>query len=114
MVGRIAITAAVWLIGAIFLFFLDGQHFTHGLQVLGCAVLGALPWIPLVSRHQSKRRRFAAIVVLGLSVVVIVRVSLHLPAAYEVQRRFNERTTPNDALQSDDHLPRFAQSVARR
>jgi hypothetical protein len=104
MVARIAITVAVWVVGVLFLL-TDGQHFTHGLVIVGCGVFGCLPWVPLLPRRHSARRRIAAIVVLGLSAAVIVRVSLHLPAAYDAQRQFNEHAaTPGHALQSDGAL----------
>jgi hypothetical protein len=96
MVGRLGVTAAVWLVGSLFIFILDGQHFTHALEVLGCALLGAVPWVPVVLHREGGSRRFVAFAVLGLSALVIVRVSLHLPGAYEAQRKFNERrATPN-------------------
>ena len=114
MIGRTVITVAIWLVGLLFLF-TNGQHFTHGLVLVGCGVFGSLPWVPLVARRQDARRRIVAIVVVGLSAVVIFRVSVHLPAAYKAQRQFNEHAaTPNHALQSADHLPHFARSVARR
>ena len=86
MLGRTVITLAVWLVGFLFLV-TNGEHFTHGLVVLGCCVFGSLPWVPLVSRRQDARRRIAALVVVGLSAAVIVRVSSHLPAAYDAQHR---------------------------
>jgi len=95
MLRRTVITLAVWLVGFLFLL-TDGQHFTHGLVVLGCCVLGSLPWVPLVFRRQDARRRIAAIVVVGVSAAVIVRVSRHLPSAYDAQRQFNTHAaTPN-------------------
>ena len=115
MIGRLGISMAVWLFGLLFVPTWNGQVFTQNLQLLSCAVLGSLPWVSLVSRRQETRRRTAAIAVLGLSAAVIILLSLQLPTDYKAQRKFNERAaTPNHGLQSDDHLPRFARSGARR
>jgi len=86
---------AVWLVGLLFVPAWDGQVFTQSLELLGCAVLGSLPWVSLVSRRQEARRRAAAIAVLGLSAAVIVLVSLQLPTDCEAQRKFNERAVSN-------------------
>jgi hypothetical protein len=91
MYGRVAITVTAWLAGVLFFFMLNGQVFDHSLQLLGCAVVAALPWVSLVSGRQGRSRRSAAIALLGLSALVIVAVSVQLPAAREAQTRFNER-----------------------
>jgi hypothetical protein len=102
MCGRLALTIAVWLAGSLFFFVMDGQVFTHSLQLLGCAVLAALTWVPLLSRRQDRGRRIAGAAVVALSAVVIVGVSLQLPAAREQQRSFNARSAgPSAPLRPD-------------
>jgi len=92
MLQRIAITLAVWLAGLAFLT-TNGQHFTHGLAVLLSAVLGAAPWVSLLRRQHSARQRFAAVAIVAASAFVAIKVSLHLPRAYEEQQRTIARRT---------------------
>ena len=80
-------TVGVWLVGLAFLT-TNGRHFTHGIAVLLSAVLGALPWVSLLRRQHSARQRLAAVAVVAASAVIAVRVSLHLPHAYEEQQRY--------------------------
>jgi hypothetical protein len=91
MLGRLAISVVVWLAGLMFGTLLDGQSFTGSLRLIAAAVLGALPWVPLVSQPKGSRRRIAAITIVGMSVAVIVGLLLQLPTAYEHQRSFNAR-----------------------
>jgi hypothetical protein len=100
MLKRTAMTAAVWLVGFLFLL-TDGQHFTHGIVVLLSAIVGALPWVPLLRRRHTAGKRVAALAVVGGSAVIVVKVCLHLPAAYEAQRRFN---TDEQAVEADGPL----------
>lgn len=88
MMKRTAVTIAVWLVGLLFLV-TDGQHFTHGVVVFCSAVLGALPWVSVVRKPHGAGRRFTALAIIGVSAATAVRVTFHLPGAYEAQRRFN-------------------------
>jgi hypothetical protein len=86
MLKRAAITAAVWLV-ALACLSTNGQHFTHAIALLLAALLGALPWVPLLRRQHSARERFAALAVVVASTVMAVRVSFDLPRAHEEQQR---------------------------
>lgn len=97
MIVRAAVTCAAWLI-ALFFLTSDGQQFTHGLALLLAAVLGALPWLPLVRRRHSAGQRLVAGAVLTASAVIAISMSLHLPTAYEAQQEFNARSRLQPAL----------------
>ena len=117
---RVLITVGAW-IAVLFCFVFDGQVFTHALQMLGAFVVGAVPWLPLLTRRRDPRGRAVGFAIVGVSLMAVVAIAINLPRDYEAQKRFNERrslgepaATPNHALQTDDHLPRFARSLVIR
>jgi len=89
MIARSVLSILVWVVGATFGFFTDGQVF-RGAAILGCAAVACiLLWLPLLRRHEPYVRRRSAIVAVVLNTAIAAVVGVSLPGALKRQRAFN-------------------------
>ncbi len=92
---RVLLSIGAWSLGALRIA-ADGQVYTQSVIVIGCCLGSCLPWLPLLRRTSDLGRFVPACAFIGLNALVITAVATSLPAAYEQQLYFNDRSTPLD------------------
>ena len=86
MLWRSVATAAAWLVG-LGLQLTDGQTFRNAIVLLVGAVVGCLPWIPLLARGRGTRGWLASLTIVSLTALAIALLAIELPHAYAFQKR---------------------------